>query len=388
MSDIDSDSDSISDSSNAYSDDEDGDESLILVPVHELCNQLRTNDPRILSHNSVFEVSIYIRFYSESESIAVFQALKENTSVTHIDLSKLDRHYTKRSALAAAEYVESSKTLQTLDWSICRYHFSHEVRENISIVLRALSRNTSVTELIIKTDVVKFASVAFQELLTSTQTLQTMAVIFGQNEELDEEWDEYEDEEFDEVQIAAITSGFANNTTLSDLEFQGWREADLAPVLTALQDHPALQKIHFGASEKSVDYLPSLSGLEVLLRSQDSKVKELILERVNTDTVGLHPVLQELGRNTKVTALSVRYSELTRENVQQVKSMLRQNTALQYLDLTLCALGSAGLAEIAPVLYRNTSIFCVSCFVATRQLQTYALLKMTLVAMLPLLGVF
>jgi Ran GTPase-activating protein (RanGAP) involved in mRNA processing and transport len=49
-------------------------------------------------------------------------------------------------------------------------------------------------------------------------------------------------------------------------------------------------------------------------------------------------------------------SVLSRENVQQLKSMLRQNTALESLDLTSNVLGSAGLAEIAPVLYRNTSV--------------------------------
>jgi Ran GTPase-activating protein (RanGAP) involved in mRNA processing and transport len=270
--------------------------------------------------------------------------------------------YTKGSTLAAAEYVESSKTLQIVDLSISRDQYYHGVRGMISLVLRALSRNTSVTKVIIKTDVVKFASVAFQELLTSTQTLQKMAVIYSQNEEFDEEWDEYEDaqafEEFDEVQIAAITSGFADNTTLSDLEFQGWREADLAPVLIALQDHPALEKIHIRASEKYVYYLPSLSGLEVLLGSQNSKVSELILDYVDFCTVGLHPVLRGLRHNTTVTNLAILYSGLSREDAQQVKSMLRQNTTLQSLNLTFCDLGleSAGLAEIAPVLYRNTSI--------------------------------
>jgi Ran GTPase-activating protein (RanGAP) involved in mRNA processing and transport len=42
--------------------------------------------------------------------------------------------------------------------------------------------------------------------------------------------------------------------------------------------------------------------------------------------------------------------------VQQLKAVLRRNTALESLDLTAIRLGSAGLAEIAPVLYRNTSI--------------------------------
>jgi hypothetical protein len=161
-------------------------------------------------------------------------------------------------------------------------------------------------------------------------------------------------EAFYDAQTAAITSGFANNTTLRDLEIDSWQEADLTPVLTALQDHPALQKIHL--TGESWRYLPSLSGLEVLLRSPDSNVKELVLERVNTRTVGLHPVMRELGRNTTVTNLAIRHSELSREIAQQLKAVLRQNTALEYLGLTSSALGSAGLAEIAPELYHNTSI--------------------------------
>jgi hypothetical protein len=211
----------------------------------------------------------------------------------------------------------------------------------ISVVLRALFRNTSVTKLIITTDVVRFASVAFQDLLTCSQTLQKLQMK-GFSDVLNE------------VQIAAITSGFANNTTLRDVKFQGWREADLTPVLTALQRHPALKKIQCSAEYS--DCVPSLSGLEVLLRSQDSKVKELVLERVATRNVGLHPVMQELERNTTVNDLAIRNSKLSRENIQQLTAVLRRNTAPLFLDLTSSALGSAGLAEIAPALHRNTSI--------------------------------
>jgi Ran GTPase-activating protein (RanGAP) involved in mRNA processing and transport len=342
MSDTNSDlvSDSISDSSNTYSDDDDSyDDSTSSSAVRELCNRLRANDPRFAANGSVFELYNHMTG-SEAEFIAVFQALKENTSVKHIAFTMLfEQHNIKRSVLVAAEYVESSKTLQTLDLSVGRFHDSHEGREMISLVLRALSRNTSVTNLIIYPGVVRFASVAFQELLTRTQTLQKLQVSCN--------------EKFDEVQMAAITSGFANNTTLRDLEFNSWPEADLAPVLTALQRHPALEKIHFSAVY--LDYLPSLSGLEVLLRSQDSKVKELIIEEVDTRTVGLHPVLRELERNTTVTSLAIRESLLSPENVQQLKAVLHQNTALQSLVLE-CGLGSVGLAEIAPALYGSTSI--------------------------------
>jgi Ran GTPase-activating protein (RanGAP) involved in mRNA processing and transport len=95
-----------------------------------------------------------------------------------------------------------------------------------------------------------------------------------------------------------------------------------------------------------------------LLRSHDSKLKELVLEQVGTRAASLHlpVVIRELGRNITVTNLAIRESVLSRENAQQLKSMLRQNTVLQSLDLGSSALGSGGLAEIAPVLYRNTSI--------------------------------
>jgi Ran GTPase-activating protein (RanGAP) involved in mRNA processing and transport len=92
------------------------------------------------------------------------------------------------------------------------------------------------------------------------------------------------------------------------------------------------------------------------LRSQDSKVKELILTQVDARTFGLHPVLRELERNTTVTDFVMSDCVLSREDLQQLKAVLRQNAALQYLDLESIALGSAGLAGIAPVLYRNISI--------------------------------
>ena len=138
----------------------------------------------------------------------------------HIDLWALFKpHNTKRFALVAAEYVECSKTLQTLDLSYDRHHCSHEVREMVSLLLRALSRNTSVTELITFNQRVRWAGVAFRELLTRTQTLQQLE-ISGPG-----------DEAFEESQISVITSGLANNKSLRAQKFVDWRAADLDPAL-------------------------------------------------------------------------------------------------------------------------------------------------------------
>jgi Ran GTPase-activating protein (RanGAP) involved in mRNA processing and transport len=159
----------------------------------------------------------------------------------------------------------------------------------------------------------------------------------------------------DDVQHqATVASAFANNTTLCELELIDWRGDNLAPALAALQDHPKLQKIHFRPERHGC--VPSLSGLEVLLCSQDSKVNELVLDKVGTRTVGFKAVMRELGRNATLTNLTICGSTLSRENVQQLTSILRQSTALTRLDLRYNNLRSAGMAEIASALYRNTSV--------------------------------
>jgi hypothetical protein len=67
-------------------------------------------------------------------------------------------------------------------------------------------------------------------------------------------------------------------------------------------------------------------------------------------------IARTLGLSTTVTSLVIRYRVLSRENVQQLKAVLRQNTVLESLVLESIRLESAGLAEIIPVLYCNTSI--------------------------------
>jgi hypothetical protein len=106
--------------------------------------------------------------------------------------------------------------------------------------------------------------------LTCTQTLRTLQMNGN------------ESEVFNGEQTVAIVSSFADNTTLLDVAFQGWREASLTPVLIALQCHLALQKIRTRQpylTGFSAD-IPSSSGLEAFLHNQASKVKELVLEKV------------------------------------------------------------------------------------------------------------
>jgi hypothetical protein len=118
MSDTGPDAGSIPDASNSHSEEA----LLISVAVRELCNPLRAN-----VRYSTFEP---ISGCSEAETIAVFKALKKNTSVKQINFTMLfEGRYTEKFALLTAEYVESSKTLQTLDFRYDYYQYSqgHEM---------------------------------------------------------------------------------------------------------------------------------------------------------------------------------------------------------------------------------------------------------------------
>jgi hypothetical protein len=228
MSDTDTGSDSDSDSSDVRVD---LDDASISPTVREQCNRLRTDDPRRVSQEGPNDVLNISSGRSEAERIGIAQALEENTTITDIAVQLL--HDTKISTKAFAKYVKASKHLQSvyLRGSL-RTQMHHGVVSvaateypAFSVLLRALSHSTSVKELNLDNLDVRFASVAFQKLLTRTQTLQSL--------QLSSTW-----QLGDYVQQAAVASAFANNTTLCELELT--RQAGLAPVFTALQDHPTL----------------------------------------------------------------------------------------------------------------------------------------------------
>ena len=88
MSDTDSDADSMSDSSNAhfYAG---GAEDYIPVDARGICNQLRTNDPRVLDSDSVFSPSNYVP--DKVQTAAVTSGFASNTTLRDVDLRACER---------------------------------------------------------------------------------------------------------------------------------------------------------------------------------------------------------------------------------------------------------------------------------------------------------
>jgi hypothetical protein len=72
--------------------------------------------------------------------------------------------------------------------------------------------------------------------------------------------------------------------------------------------------------------------------------------------VGLTHVLQALARNPTLSKLRLRGCNLDRDNAKKIGMVLCNSRTLHTLCLKGNRLGSAGLAELAPALYHNTSI--------------------------------
>jgi Ran GTPase-activating protein (RanGAP) involved in mRNA processing and transport len=153
--------------------------------------------------------------------------------------------------------------------------------------------------------------------------------------------------------VAAVRSGLKKNATLRELTLQFPQSAtNVSPILTSLRDHPLLRRLSLRGHR--VD----LTGLETVLLSDASKITELDIHRfhVNLPMMGLTHVLQALGRRPTLTKLGLRHCRLGRNNARLLGMVLRNTSSLKTLVLIRTTLGSAGLEELATVLYHNTSI--------------------------------
>jgi Ran GTPase-activating protein (RanGAP) involved in mRNA processing and transport len=311
-----------------------------------LIRQLRTNDPSALPAGGRHRHFSIPTDFSDNRRVDVVEALRQNTIIQRIMLLLED--YKAESAEAMAKYLAQSKSLLSVNLSRrdrSYFRFFGEAMDimQVSVLatfMEALSQSTSLQDLGLMSMEIGPASKSFENLLTRTQTLRYLKVDLDGGPPLAE------------VETAAIASGFSKNTTLQKIDFIRWREESLTPVLTALQDHPVLEILH-------VKGVQSLTGIDDLLRSKKSRVKEVTIQGCHGypwELVGFESFMQGMRRNTTVLKMAINGLPLSRDNVQQLKAMLRHNTVLEDLNLAGAALLSTGLAELTSALYRNTNI--------------------------------
>jgi Ran GTPase-activating protein (RanGAP) involved in mRNA processing and transport len=334
----DSSSDSEDSVGNYYDYDDEDDYDTPASSVPRLCAQLRSNDPFVIKEGAkeVFELDVpnYCR-------LKIAEALLQNTIIKRIGLQLQD--YDELSADAMAKYLAQSKHLLYVKLSHERFRsfgMDRFHQQFLSTFIDAIGQSNSVNELNLMNLDLGTASASFENLLTKTKTLRYLQVGLERQEPLEEA-----------ATAAIIASSFSKNATLRQIVLVDWEGISLIPVLTALRDHPVLEELY-------VLGFSSFAGMDILLRGKNSQLKELIIKGSNSveEVVCFESFMTEMERNTSILTMAIFSVSLSRDNTQQLRAMLRRNTVLQNLDLTGDALGSAGLAEIAPALYRNTSI--------------------------------
>jgi hypothetical protein len=304
----------------------------------EFCAKVRKDDPSVLPEpGGLFK----IRDLSEREYTELADALLENTSVTYLEGLDTEK-YTKSSVEAMAKYVRTSKCLQHIHWGRRYYERSFKEREEIlCCFLPAFQESTSLKELDMDFPHIGGpSSLAFEQMLTHTQSLRSLSVCsFGP---------------LRDAAVAAARSGLKKNTTLRELTLDfSHGTATVSPILTSLRNHPLLQRLClFG---HAVD----LTGLETVLLSGNSKITELEIRNKSNGgppVRGLTHVLQALGRRPTLAELGLHGCPLGDDEARLLRVALCNIPNLKSLLVTGGTLGSAGLAELAPALYHNTSI--------------------------------
>jgi hypothetical protein len=310
----------------------------------EFCGMVRNSDPSILPDpNEPFK----IRRLSEREYNVFADALLENTNVTYLELETAT--YKRSSAEAMARYVRTSKHLQRIIWNGASYRDdqeSEQCQKMLCCFLPAFQASTSLKELHMELPLSASgpSNLAFENMLTNTKTLRSLSLI-------------YEDDLFagtadlPGTTKTAFQSGLNKNTSLRELTLSFSRcVATVPPMLISLCDHPLLRRLSLYVH--TVD----LTGLEILLQSDTSKITELDIEPSH-EGPGLTHVLQALVRRPTLTMLGIRCRRLNLDEARLLQSALCNLQSLQSLVLVERTLGSAELlAELAPALYLNTSI--------------------------------
>jgi hypothetical protein len=273
----------------------------------------------------------------EQKGMELASALMENTNVKNIEVWTVE--YTIAYARAMANYVRTSRQLQSLRWGSGDLTYSDDIA---CCLLHAIQESVAIKELHIKLPCGDGPShLAFENMLTHTQNIRSLRLhSMGRRSE--------------DMAVAALLSGLKKNISLRELTLEFSLSAtSLSPILTSLCDHPHLRKLCLVGS--SID----LTHLETVLRSKNSKITELSIDTRRyggQPVIGVTRFLQALGRRPALIKLELCHCPLGRGEVKELRLALRNTPCLQSLVLETCTLGSTGLAELVPALYRNTSI--------------------------------
>jgi Ran GTPase-activating protein (RanGAP) involved in mRNA processing and transport len=304
-----------------------------------LFERLRANDP------DYWRIGIPELDQSNSELLNLIAALENNTVVSDmlLDISI----FTEESALAMGKFLRSRNSLKKVVLGrAVAFGDAHREQHRIifCILLRALLCSKTVKDVQLEGIALANCGKDFANLLSSLKSLHKLCLFWV-------------DAELGSEAAITIAKTLTESSTVKDLSLVEWPESSLTPFLTGLQNHFVLELLELGNVQ-------SLTGLDVLLQSENCGITELFIARHRTEPTiwdnralpTLEPLFRGINRNSTVRQLTVKDYILGLDQAEQLKRLLRQNTLISFLDVSGASLGSAGLAEIAAGLYRNTTL--------------------------------
>jgi Ran GTPase-activating protein (RanGAP) involved in mRNA processing and transport len=304
-----------------------------------LFERLRANDP------DYFRIGIPELDQSNSELLNLTAALERNTVVSDIllDISI----FTEESANEMGKFLRARNSLKkvVLGRAVALPDTHREKHRVIfCILLQALLCSKTVRDVQLEGIALASCGKDFANLLTSSKSLQKLCLFWV-------------DTELGPEAAITIVNALTKSSTVKDLSLAEWPESSLTPFLKGLQNHSVLELLELGNVQ-------SLTGLDVLLQSENCAITELFIARHrrepttwdNRSLPTLKPLFRGIARNSTVRQLTIKDYVLGLDQAEQLKRLLQQKTLISFLDVSGASLGSAGLAEIAAGLYRNTTL--------------------------------
>jgi Ran GTPase-activating protein (RanGAP) involved in mRNA processing and transport len=292
------------------------------------CAKLRLDDLSVVpewldffGRNDYFRIK---QVSTEAERVEIAKALTQSTAVTMIELRVDD--YSEEAAEAMGFFLRSSKHLHNV--SLLARNANSKSQRVLSIFLRGLEDSIYVREVYLECSMLETTTrQALTGFLIRSKTLRKLDI--SSNEEMH-----------------PVLSCLARNKTLQDLTLTNDSSTRVTSIHPCLGDNPALKTLRINST------MMGMSGLDTLLRNDNSKITELILDlglgRMH-DPYGFESVLQTLRRTGVLTKLEILGNELNEEHAEKLTMLLRDSESLHTLVLSSCCLEEAGIATDAQV---------------------------------------
>ena len=275
---------------------------------------------------------------SDAHIVALAEALKQNTSLTELDLSS--NHISDQGAADLAEALKQNMSLTELNLS------ANDISaQGAAALAEALKQNTSLTQLNLSQRYLSSNSI-------SAQGAAALAEALKQNSSLTQL--DLSNNGISDQGAADLAEALKQNTILTQLYFYGSfiGDQDAAALAEALKQNTSLTQLDLSRNCISAQGAADLA--EAL--KQNTSLTQLYLSHNGISDQGAADLAVALKQNSSLTQLNLSNNGISDQGAADLAEALKQNTSLTQLDLYVNFIRERGAAALAEALKQNTSL--------------------------------